>query len=171
MAADSLINVYERPIPDGARKIRRLKAGDGEALIGVAGHSGVMAIAGNLLTIDATPDDEDPQPWAEAIAVQATRLAVEHSLLDDGTMNASLLLGWQGRLWTLSHATAIPHRDGIAAIGSGEGPAIGAIDALLAACPDMPPQQVVARALAVAIERDKHSGGTVWMEYLPAVAA
>lgn len=172
MAADSLINVYERPIPGGARKIRRIKVGDGEILVAASGNSGLMAVAGSLLHVDAEPaEGADPQPWAEAIAVAATQLAMDQSLLDHGTMDGCLLLGWRGRLWTISHATAIPHDDGIAALGSGEGMAIGAIDALLAACPDMPPQQVVARAVDIAIKRDKHSDLPIWVEHLPASGA
>ncbi|HEV2929372.1 MAG TPA: hypothetical protein VGW74_11825 [Propionibacteriaceae bacterium] len=171
MAADSAVNVYDRPIPNGCRKIRRLKVGDGEILLGGAGESGILAIAGNLLTVDAEPDDDqDPQVWAEGIAVQATRLAVEHSLLDEGRMAASLILGWRGRLWTISHATAIPHEDGIAALGSGEGPAIGAMDALLAALPALMPSEVLVRAVEVAIRRDRHSEPPIWVEMLPAVA-
>lgn len=169
MAADSLINVYDRPIPDGARKIRRLKAGDGEVLIGGAGESGILAIAGNLLAVGAEPDDDqDPQVWAERVAVQVTRLAVEHSLLDEGRMAACLILGWRGRLWTISHATAIPHADGIAALGSGEGVAIGAIDALLDAGLEIPPPEVVVRAVTLAIARDKHSAGPIHVEHLGA---
>lgn len=167
MAADSMINVYERPIPGGCRKIRRTKAGDGEALIGVAGTSGLVALTG-MLNLDSPPDaGEDPQPWAETVAVQVTRLAVEHSLLDDGVMDGTLLLGWYGRLWTISHATAIPHGDGVAAAGSGEGPAIGAVDTLLAVAPDMPPAEVVTRAVAVAVARDRHSAAPVQLECLP----
>lgn len=171
MAADSLINVYDRPIVDGARKIRRLKAGGGEVLIGGAGESGILALVGNLLTIDAEPDDDqDPNLWAETIAVQVTQLAAEHSLLDDGRMGACLLLGWRGRLWTISHATAIPHADGIAALGSGEGVAVGVMDALLDAGLDLPPVEILGRAVTLAIARDKHSGGPIWVEYLPAAA-
>jgi len=169
MAADSMINIYERPVVGGARKVRRLKAGGGEALVGAAGTSGILAVVGNLLTLPDPPAaGEDPAPWAEAVALQATRLAVEHSLLDDGRMDCTLLLGWAGRLWTLSHATAIPHPDGIAALGSGEGPALGAIDAMLALHPDMPPQELLGRALKIATRRDRDTAGPVWLELLPA---
>lgn len=81
-------------------------------------------------------------------------------------MDAHLLLGWNGNLWTINHATAIAHPDGTAAIGSGEGPAIGAIDALLAHRPDMAGEDVVTTAVAIAIERDRHSGHPVHVETL-----
>jgi hypothetical protein len=169
MAADSTINVYDRPVPDGARKIRRVYAGPSVVLVAVAGESGLLALIGQLQPAPTPDDGEDPQPWAEQVALQVTRLAVDYSLLDEGRMAGTLLLGWRGRLWTLSHATATPHRDGVAALGSGEGPAVGAMDVLLSTCPDMHPAEVVGRAVTVAMARDRHSGGTVWVESLPAV--
>lgn len=172
MAADTLANVYDRPIT-GFRKIRRLTTGDGaEFLIGCSGAAGMPSAVSMGLKVETTPaDGQDPNLWAEAIAHAVTDLAFEHHQADDGHMDATLLLGWHGQLWTLGNGVAIPHRDGIAAIGSGEGPAIGAIDALLAACPDLPPQDILGRALTIAIARDKHSAGPISLELLPAAGA
>lgn len=168
MAADSLINVYDRPIVNGCRKIRRIKADDGEILVGCSGSAGMPSAVSAGLKVDAEPaDDQDPQLWAEAIAHAVTGLAADHHEFSDGRMDATLILGWRGRLWTLGNSVAIPHEDGIAAAGSGEGPAIGAMDVLLATCPDMPPAEVVARAVDVAIKRDRHSDLPIWMEMLP----
>jgi hypothetical protein len=73
----------------------------------------------------------DCQAWAMSVAVELNRWAVETGITQDGRMDGSVLLGWHGRLWTCSEVQAIPHPDGRAALGSGEGPAIGALDALL----------------------------------------
>lgn len=169
MAADSLVNVYERPIVDGCRKIRRLTTADGdEFLIGCSGAAGMPSAVTAGLKVETVPSGgEDLQLWAEAIAHAATGLAFDYHQADDGHMDATLLLGWNGELWTLGNGVAIPHRDGVAAIGSGEGPAIGAIDALLAACPDLPLQQVLGRALTIATARDMHSAEPIWVELLP----
>lgn len=167
MAADSSINVYDRAVCDGARKIRRLKAGTDGVLVAGAGEAGILAIASQL-QLDQPPDDgDDPQPWVEAVALQATRLAVDLSLLGEGRMAGTLLFGWRGRLWTISHATAIPHADGIAALGCGEGVAIGAIDALLDAGLDVPPAELVVRAVTLACARDRYSEGPIQLEMLP----
>lgn len=169
MAADSMTNAYERPISNGARKILRLPAGgNGEALIGVTGSGGLPGvIAAELKIFEAPSEDQDPQPWAHTIARDITKLALDSSLAEDGHMSGTVLFGWGGRLWTLTHAMAIPHEDGIAAVGSGEGPAIGAVDALLVAgMTDLP--QIVARAVAIGINRDRCSGGPIQVEMLPA---
>jgi ATP-dependent protease HslVU (ClpYQ) peptidase subunit len=168
MAADSLVNVYDRAVPAGARKIRRVKAGRSEALVAGAGHSGILAAISRLNLETEPANQDDAQRWAESVAVQATRLAVDLSLLDDGTMNGTVLLGWGGRLWTISHATAIPHADGIAAIGCGEGLAIGAIDALLDAGLQITPTDLVVRAVTLAIARDGYSEPPIQFEALPA---
>lgn len=168
MAADSMACVYDRPVL-GFRKIRRLKVGDGELLLGCSGQAGMPAIVEAHLKVDAEPTDgQDPQPWADTIAHAITELAADHRQLEDGRMDAHLLLGWGGQVWTIGNGVAVHHPDGLAAIGSGEGPAIGAMDALLAACPDMPPPEVVTRAVRIAVGRDQYSAGSIQVELLPA---
>jgi ATP-dependent protease HslVU (ClpYQ) peptidase subunit len=170
MAADSMVTVYDRPVLGSARKIRRYQLGDGsEVLVGISGDGAVATVLDadlQLADIDPHPDDLDR--WANEVTRKASAICVASGVSEQGHMDAMLIIGYAGRLWSATHCYAIPHPDGIAAVGSGEGPAIGAMDALLACCPDMPPSQVVARAVSVAIERDKHSGGTIWMEMLPA---
>ncbi|WP_047892560.1 hypothetical protein [Micromonospora sp. RV43] len=166
MAADTMINVYDRPIPGGARKIVRLPAGDGEVLIGVTGSGGLIGVVESLLKIDGEPGpDEDPQQWAFTVAKAVTELAAEAGLYEDGRMDGSLLLGWKGRLWTLVHACAVPHHDGRTALGSGEGPAIGALDALLDR--DVPPETAVVDAVHIGCKRDRFSGLPIQVELLP----
>jgi ATP-dependent protease HslVU (ClpYQ) peptidase subunit len=185
MAADTMTNVYERPIVGGARKLHRVKAGlDDEVLLGICGAGGLAGELPQHLKIDAVPglkidavpdgaDDPDVQAWAHTVARAITEIAVEAGLVDDGKLDGHLLLGWGGRLWTLTHTMAIPHPDGVAAIGSGEGPAIGALDALveLAANGTIPwdPLRFTITAAAVGIARDRYSGAPIDVEFLPRI--
>lgn len=172
MAADTMTNVYERPIPGGARKILRFSTGRGELLLGITGTGGLAGVCIASLEVPPEPmGDADPQPWAHSVAKAITELAVAAGLVEDGKLDATLILGWRDRLWTLTHAMAIPHPDGIAAVGSGEGPAIGALDALLDFAESMPPVEMVARACVFAINRDRYSGGPIHLEVLPTAAS
>lgn len=167
MAADSLVSVYDRPV-NSFRKIRRIPAGTGEVLIGGSGAAGMASAITADLKIDAEPaPDQDPQLWAEAIAHAITSLAFDHHQTDDGRMDAHLILGWNGNVWTIGNGVAVHHPDGVAAAGSGEGPAIGAIDTLRAERADWPPHKVVEYAVKVAISRDKHSAHPIHTEHLP----
>lgn len=172
MAADSMTNVYERPIPGGAQKILRFPAGRGELLLGFTGAGGIAGVCAAGLEVPTEPQDEaEAQKWAHGVAKAITDLAVAAGLVEDGKLDATVILGWRGRLWTLTHAMAIPHPDGIAAAGSGEGPAIGALDALLsiderrwsyvAGYPD-----AVHQACAIAVKRDRYSGAPIEVHVL-----
>src|SRR4051794_3627424 len=103
MAADTLTNVYDRPIIGGAKKIRRLMVGGQlNALVGFAGCGGLVAVAQHI-AIDREPDptsDRDCQEWAMSVAVELNRWSVETGITQDGRMDGSVLLGWGGRLWT-----------------------------------------------------------------------
>ncbi len=172
MAADSLTNVYERPVV-GVRKILRIPVADqthtnGEVLIGVSGDGALAALLRFHLKLDSAPagtaladlDGPDgPDAWAATVAQAITVIAQEHGVLEDGRLDGHLVLGYAGRVWTVVHCQAIPHGDGVAAIGSGEGPAIGAVDALLST--GMDPARAVPMAVRIGIERDKHSAGPV----------
>lgn len=168
MAADSCTNVYDRPIPDGARKILRLAAGRGQLLLGFAGAGGLPNVCAAQLEVPPPPDPgADLEVWAGAVAKAVTEIGVAAGLVEEGKLDANLLLGWRGRVWTLTHMQAIPHRDGVAAIGSGEGPAIGALDALLATDQGyLGDGEMVARACAIAVERDRFSAGPIVVELL-----
>ncbi len=168
MAADALVTVFDRPVPAGVLKLFRHPAKDGgEVLLGCSGHAALVTILRTGLKLDAVPAaDEDGQAFADAVALAVTGLAREHGVTEDGQLDGAILLGWNGRLWTLAHAVAIYHHDGIATIGSGEGPAIGAMDALLALGDD--PAGVVKKALSIAINRDRHTAGPVTYEELSA---
>ncbi|MER7331687.1 MULTISPECIES: hypothetical protein [unclassified Micromonospora] len=166
MAADSATNVYERPIIGGVRKLLRLRAGAGyQVLLGVAGAGGLPGCLAANLKIDAVPlPGEDVHAWAHAIACAITEIADDAGLMEDGALDGSVLLGWGGRLWTVSQSCACAHPDGRAAIGSGEGPAIGALDVLLDQGTE--PAVAVTRAAQVGITRDRYSGGPVQVERL-----
>lgn len=167
MAGDSATNVYDRPILDGARKVRRLTGDSGvEILLGFCGVGALAGLIPAKLLVEPMPQrDEGLQPWAASIAWAVSDLAFEARLTQDGQMDASILLGAAGRLWTLSNYGAIPHPDGVAALGSGEGPAMGALDVLLEL--DIEPAAAVVRAAQVAVARDQHSAAPIYLEHLP----
>lgn len=162
MAADSMNNVYDRPVPGGAVKIVRCDVGSEPMLIGVCGDGCLASLA--LRRLDVPPVNGDEDDWAFEVATALTTLAVEHGVTNDGRIDGTLLLGWRGRVWTLTHHQAIPHPDGIAAVGSGEGPAIGVLDALTECGVD--PRSAVETAVAVAIRRDRYCGGPIQYERL-----
>jgi len=166
MGADSMTNVYDRPV-DGVVKVRRyMLDGLSECLMGFAGDGALPELVAAKLTIPAPPTDGPLQPWATEISVAITRIALDHQVIDEeGRMPGRVLLGYAGKLWTISHQQATPHLDGIAAIGSGEGPAIGAIDYGLARGDDNL-TSLVTRAVLIGIERDRFSGGSVTVESL-----
>jgi ATP-dependent protease HslVU (ClpYQ) peptidase subunit len=170
MAADSATNVYERPVLDGARKVVRVRTMWAEMLFGVAGDAGVVQLLETLTFNEPThtvpfPTVLEANAYATDVARVITRAAIQHNLTTDGgRLGSDVLFGWDGRLWTLAHMCSIPHSDGVAAIGSGEGPAIGALDALLAAGVDT--CEAVLRACSIGIERDRYSGGPIQLERL-----
>lgn len=150
MAADSLVNVYDRPIIGGVRKIRRLPVSESsDALIGFCGDGGLADLLDARVTLPPAPADGDLQQWAASVSYAVTDAAVEAGLVEDGRIDGHLLLAYRGRLWTLLHAQAIPHPDGVAALGSGEGLAIGAI-----------------RAVEIACLRDRYSGMPMQIEMI-----
>ena len=167
MAADSLTNVYDRPIPSGATKIRRVRLeGRGEALLGFCGAGG-LAMAPDHVTIPDPPDDPAAlHGWAGLVSLTLQEWAASVGLVEDGRLDGAVLLGYAGRLWTLSQVHAIPHPDGRAALGSGEGPAIGALDAMLDHA-RAPIVEAITAAARIAIERDRHSAGPIQIEWLP----
>jgi ATP-dependent protease HslVU (ClpYQ) peptidase subunit len=170
MAADSMTNVYDRPVFAGARKIVRVRTMWAEMLVGVAGDAGTGQLLETLDWPEPTHDVPFPTPqqanaYATAVARVITRGAIQHGLTtDQGRLASDVLFGWAGQLWTLSHMCSIPHSDGVGAIGTGEGPAIGALDAFIAAGVVMP--DAVARACSIGILRDRYSGGPVQLERL-----
>lgn len=102
-------------------------------------------------------DEQNRNGWAGAAAQAITELYAEHLLLEGGRMDANLLLAAGGHLWTVTHMQAIPHLDGLGAIGSGEGPALGALHAYLDT--GMDPVEAVTAACRIGIELDRYSGG------------
>ena len=169
MAADTLTHVYDRPVT-GVRKLLRMRVGErrpfSELLLGFAGDAALVPLVAAGMEFKHAPgSDDDVQAWVDGIAQSVTQAAVEAGIVDDGRMDGLVVLGWHGRVWTIGHSYSIPHEDGVAAVGSGEGLALGAIDTLLAG--GVPPQEAVVAGLQVAMRRDRHTGGSIQVEMLP----
>lgn len=166
MAADSCTNVYDRPIIGAARKLRAFTVAGtrGERLLlGFAGDGGIPdLLEATWLPADPPSTEHDQHSWVAEHSREITRLAVEAGFVQDGRLDAGILLGWRGRLWSLCHAQAVPIPDGIAAIGSGEGPAMGALDVLRSL--DVTPGEAVVRAVTLACARDRYSEPPVYVE-------
>lgn len=161
MAADSVTNVFDRPVPGIAKVIRcATTSKDGHYLLGFAGEGAGPSVINQHHSVACLPDFgdvSDRNGWAGAVATAITELYLEHSLIDGQRMDGSVLLAARGHVWTLTHHQAIPHLDGIAAIGSGEGPAIGALHALIDA--GRSPRHAIRKAVAYGILLDRYSGG------------
>lgn len=166
MGADRATNVYDRPII-GITKIRRHAAkhgGDRAAfLLGYAGDGALPAIVESGLTVDDVPPADATWPerdaWASALACAITELALESRITNnDGRLDGNLLLGHDGHLWTVTHMQAIPHHDGRAAVGSGEGLALGALDAALT-LGETDLEAIIELAVRIGCHRDRYSDG------------
>lgn len=163
MASDTVCNVGSRHV-GGVGKILKFPVGDGAEHTLIA-YSGAAAGAGLLRSglekgIESPVDGSDLQGWADDLALTITGLYVDAGCLDDGKMDANLLIGFQGNVWTLNHATAVRHPDGIASIGSGADIALGALEALRSHT-QFTPTRCVAIACGIAIDNDCYSGGDV----------
>ncbi len=166
MAADSLVSVCDRPLPGSVRKILRVPVGGdgGDALVGVAGDGALAGLVRQFVRLDEVPEltDEGLTGFADGFAVTVSALARDHGVLDDGRMAGMVLLGYAGRVWTVVHAQAIAHPDGLEAVGSGADAALGAMDVLLEGEHD--PGAALMVAVQVAIGRDVNSGPPVQLE-------
>lgn len=179
MSADTQTNVYDRPV-SGARKILRLivlDAGEEPAavLLGIAGNAAMPALARKAWEgVERNlPDSEAGlQDWCDYVASVLTERMVEAGLVDpeEGQLDGNFLLGVPARggrastLWTIAHHMAIRMPDGRGAVGSGEGPATGALDASLSA--GLKPDMAVLEACGIAIKRDRYSGFPIRSESL-----
>lgn len=164
VGADRCTNVYDRPVV-GISKVRRYRPTEPEGaefVIGFAGAGALPAVLDADLQMHPAPartdDDEAHQRWADQLARDVTELAELAHCFEDGKLDANLVLGYNGRLWTIAHMQAIPHADGRAAVGSGEGPALGAVDAGLALGQTNVPK-LVDLAVRIAVNRDRFSEG------------
>jgi ATP-dependent protease HslVU (ClpYQ) peptidase subunit len=160
-------NVYDRLVV-GITKIWRHQSANvpgshGAFLLGYAGDGALPAIVALGLTVKDVPPidaaDDQRDLWAAAMAHAITEQAIESHVTDSGgRLDGNLLLGHDGRVWTLTHMQAIPHRDGRAAVGSGEGLALGAVDAALAlGHTDI--EAIVTLAVRIGCQRDRYSDG------------
>jgi ATP-dependent protease HslVU (ClpYQ) peptidase subunit len=161
MATDTATNVYDRPIYSAEKVVRCTTDGkDGSYLLGFAGEGAGPSVARGRHGVACMPDFTDPgdrNGWADAIARALTELFIEHQLVEGQRIDGTMLLAAGGHLWTLTHHQAIAHPDGMAAIGSGEGPSLGALHALIGA--GRAPAKAIARACEIGILLDRYSGG------------
>lgn len=173
MAADTMTNVYDRPV-GGAVKILRLPLSDKRSvLIGVAGNAGMPGLVRRSWKPEFSLPDSAAglQEWCDEIASWLTEPMLAAAMTVDGQLDGNLLFGVPGRptmmssLWTIGHHMAIRHEDGRGAIGSGEGPAMGALDALLSVGTE--PREAVRQACEIAVSRDRWSGLPIQHESLP----
>ena len=162
MAADTMTNIYDRPVYT-ARKIRRVSTPSGDLLLGFSGDGALADMVQYRVGYPALTGDR-LDLWATSIAIAISTQGVAEGLVDDGRLGGNLILGTQGRLWTLVHMQAVAHDDGMAAVGTGEGPAIGALEALLLL--GEKPEFAVQQACEIGIARDRYSGGDVTTEHL-----
>ena len=165
MAADTTTNIYDRPVTGWARKIIRLRAGAGTALLGISGNAGIPGQVRRVwpdglseLPVDA----EERQVWAEDIASELTVPLVEAGMVHEGQLDGHLLLGVPGAVWTIQHHMAILCPAGRGAVGTGEGPAMGAVDAFLQM--KYQPDRAVELAATIACARDRWSGLPLQLE-------
>lgn len=114
-------------------KLVRLPVGDRHALLGFAGLVQVERIARYHLDTPTVPDpnaDSELAAWAHQVAERWGQLAVDHRAVDaDGDVDGIGLLGYAGRLWSITDGCAL--RIGhYYAIGTGGPYAMGALAAL-----------------------------------------
>ncbi|SDT74293.1 hypothetical protein [Actinoplanes derwentensis] len=174
MAADSRTNVYDRPVGGAVKILRMPLDGDQVVLVGFSGNAGMPGLARRVWREDLRlPTRGDGlQQWCDEIASLFTEPMVAAGMSDAGLLDGNFLLGVPGAgdlpstLWTIGHHMAIRHHDDRGAVGSGEGPAIGALDALLALGTE--PSAAVHQACMIAISRDRWSGRPVQQEFTPA---
>ncbi len=166
MAADCQTNVYDRPVSCGVPKIVRLWLDGEEVLIGFSGDGAMPGlIAAELPAAVKRPQPgTSPDSWATTVARAITTIAAANGCTCEGRMDSHMILAWRGSVWSINHMMAVTHSDGIAAIGSGEGPAMGAMDAFLAS--NVHPAHAVRQALHVAVSRDRYSGLPIVCERL-----
>lgn len=161
MAADAVTNVYDRPVYSAEKILSCTTVGkDGSYLLGFAGEGAGPSVIRRRHSVACMPDftdQADRNGWAASIASAVTEIFLEHQLVDQQRIDGTALLAAGGFLWTLTHHQAIAHPDGMAAIGSGEGPALGALHALIGA--GRTPAKAVLKACEVGILLDRYSGG------------
>jgi ATP-dependent protease HslVU (ClpYQ) peptidase subunit len=173
MCADSMTNVFDRRMPGAARKIMRLEARSVPMLIGTSGNAGMtgrLRAAWNAEEAPLLPNEasaEQLQDWADEVSTLLTQPILDAGMVDaDGRMDGHFLLGAAGNIWTIYHHAAIRHADGRAAVGTGEGLVLGALDVMLGA--GEAPEVALQRAVEIACARDLWSGLPMQFEVLPA---
>lgn len=100
----------------------------------VAGAAGRAAVTGLLASALRTADDptvDTADDWAQNVAVTVSAAAVEAGLTDDeGGPEFQAIVAWEHRMWLIGDRCALPVRERYAAVGSGAGPALGAMHVL-----------------------------------------
>jgi len=136
MAADRQTS-YQQQAVYGAKKIRRLTAGSGEVLIAASGNGALPNVVARHCKLDHAPDAgatlSELQEWADVVAEAATEVLAnaQPPLLEQGSIDGTLLLAARGHLFYLFTHQAAHAADGVAALGSGSEVALGAMHAAL----------------------------------------
>lgn len=169
MASDTLgVNGWDQKHDAGPKIIRRAVAESGECLIGVSGDGALLAMIRHDLDVPCSVrgDAWDADRWAYDVARKITDLcrdAKPDVMNESGKgMNASILLGFVGRLWTIATNQAWPV-ESFAAIGSGDEYAMGVMHAT-ETVGDLRPQERLYLAVQAACRFDLHCGGDLRLE-------
>lgn len=160
MVGDTATTLRGNRLAGSLRKVLQFSVGDDtSALLGVSGDGALAHLAQRVLADVAAPG-RDVDAWAHRIASVLTLVAVRNGLVDDGRIAGTMLLGYAGKLWALTHHQALPIPDGYTAVGSGGDIALGVLAA-------MAPQvngphiavKVVRDAVLIAGRFDLHTDG------------
>jgi ATP-dependent protease HslVU (ClpYQ) peptidase subunit len=131
-------------------KIRRYP---GDVLLAGAGLASLLQALRDPATIPSRATD-DLDEWAQSTAEKITGvlLAQQPPMVEDGSLNGELILGYGGRLWYIDANYAVPCHAGIGVIGSGSDVAFGAITAYLERGASS--YTAVTQAVAIACQRN-----------------
>jgi ATP-dependent protease HslVU (ClpYQ) peptidase subunit len=123
---------------------------DGVLLAAAGTACGLPSLRDPKLMPKCATDDLDE--WAQCVAEKVTEhlAGLTPSLLNEGSLEIELLLGYRGRLWYLDANLANRIPDGIGVLGTGADIAYGALHAM----PHAPAFNAVTTAVAIACMRN-----------------
>lgn len=103
-------------------------------IVGYCGQAAMGPVFKHSFEIMGNPGQgNDPDEWAQRVAMQFTKKAVDLRITDkEGDMEGGLLLGWRDRLWEITDNLALPIETYLC-MGSGGEVAQGALSMVLEA--------------------------------------
>lgn len=142
MGSDIMADYGGAVILKASSKVFALKASDGErVLIGAAGNIGLGPLVRQGVVIESTPDPSDvdaTDEWASTIATAISGVCADATppmtVTTDGAasgLDGMLLMAWRQHLWYVTTHAAFRAESGVAAVGSGDEAARGAMHAAL----------------------------------------